>query len=95
VGRGLRKLRPWARIASIVMSILGLLNPPTGTLVNIYILYLLFSEKGRRIFQSDYPEIVAATPDVKAKTSIVVWVFVGLLVVALLAAVLVPVFAHR
>ena len=95
VGRGLRKLRPWARIASIVMSILGLLNPPTGTLVNIYILYLLFSEKGRRIFESDYPEIVAATPDVKARTSIVVWVFVGLLVVALLAAVLVPVFTHR
>ena len=95
VGRGLRKLRPWARIASIVMSILGLLNPPTGTLINIYILYLLFSEKGRRIFESDYPEIVAATPDVKAKTSIVVWVFVGILVVAVLAAVLVPLFAHR
>jgi hypothetical protein len=90
VGRALRQLRPWARIAAIVIAFLGLLNAPTGTLINIYILYLLFSEKGRRIFESDYPEIVAATPDVKAKTSIIVWVFLGLLVFAILAAVLIP-----
>jgi hypothetical protein len=95
VGRGLRNFRPWARITSIVIAILGLANPPVGTLVNIYILYLLFSEKGRRIFESDYPEIVAATPDVKAKTSIVVWLFLGILVLAILAAVLVPALVHH
>lgn len=95
VGRALRQLRPWARIAAIVIAFLGLLNAPTGTLINIYILYLLFSAKGRRIFESDYPEIVAATPDIKAKTSIIVWVFLGLLVFAILAAVLIPALSHR
>jgi hypothetical protein len=94
VGRGLRNLQPWARIASIVIAILGLLNPPAGTVINIYILYLLFSEKGRRIFQSDYPEIVAATPDIKAKTSIVIWVLLGILVLVILA-VLIPAVLHR
>lgn len=94
VGRGLRSLQPWARIASIVMAILGLLAPPVGTLINIYILYLLFSEKGRRIFQSDYPDIVAATPDIRARTSIVVWVLLGILVLAILAAVLIPAMGH-
>ena len=84
-GRGIRNLRPWARIVAIVLAILGLLRPPTGTVINIYILYLLFSEKGRRIFESDYPETIAATPDVKSRTSIVVWVFLGILVLVLLA----------
>lgn len=94
VGRGLRNFQPWARIASIVLTILGLFNFPVGTLINIYILYLLFSEKGRRIFQSDYPDIVAATPDIKARTSIVVWVLLGILVLAILAAVLIPALGH-
>lgn len=85
LGRGIRGLRPWARITAIVVAILGLLNPPAGTLINIYILYLLFSEKGRRIFESDYPDIIAATPEVKSRTSIVVWVFLGILVLVLLA----------
>jgi hypothetical protein len=95
VGRGIRKLRPWARITAIVMAILGLLRPPAGTLINIYILYLLFSEKGRRIFESDYPEIVAATPDVKYKTSVVVWVVLGILVLLILAGLGAALVARR
>ena len=95
LGRGIRSLRPWARITAIVLAILGLLRPPAGTLINIYILYLLFSEKGRRIFESDYPEIVAATPDVKSRTSIVVWVFLGILLLVLLLAVAVPVVSGK
>ena len=95
LARGIRSLRPWARITAIVLAILGLLRPPAGTLINVYILYLLFSEKGRRIFESDYPEIIAATPDVKSRTSIVVWVFLGILVLVLLAAVAVSVFSGR
>ena len=94
LGRGIRSLRPWARITAIVLAILGLLRPPAGTLINIYILYLLFSEKGRRIFQGDYPDIVAATPDIRARTSIVVWVLLGILVLVILAAVLIPAMGH-
>ena len=88
VGSGIRNLQPWARTASIVMSILGLLGFPLGTLFNGYILYLLFADKGKRLFESDYPAIIAATPHVKYKTSIIVWIFVGLLVVLIAAVVI-------
>jgi hypothetical protein len=85
VGSAVRKLRPWARIVAIVFAAIGLLGFPFGTLINVYILYLLLSEKGRRIFASDYADIVAATPDVKYKMSIVTRVALGLLLVVLLA----------
>jgi hypothetical protein len=93
VGRGLRTLRPWARITAIVLAILGLLRPPAGTLVNIYILYLLFSAKGKRIFESDYPEIVAATPHIKYKMSVVIWILLGILVLLLAVFALLALFA--
>lgn len=88
VGSGIRNLRPWARTVSIVMSVIGLLGIPVGTLINGYILYLLFAEKGKRLFEPDYQGIVAATPQVTYKTSIIVWIFVGLLVVLIAAVVL-------
>jgi hypothetical protein len=83
VARGLRQLRPWARTTTVVLSVIGLVRVPFGTLINAYILYLLLSEKGRRIFQSDYADIVAATPDVKYRTSVVTWVLLGILVLLL------------
>jgi hypothetical protein len=88
VGNGMRALRPWARTTSIVMSVIGLLGIPVGTLINGYILYLLFAEKGKRLFEPDYQGIIAATPHVKHKTSIVVWIFVGLLVLLIAAVVI-------
>jgi hypothetical protein len=84
LGTALRRMRPWARIVGIVFAALGLLNFPAGTVINAYILYLLLSEKGRRIFQSDYADIVAATPDVKYKMSIVTRIAIGFLVAVLL-----------
>jgi len=86
VGRGIRTLRPWARGVSIGLSGLGLLGFPAGTLINGYILYLLLSKKGQRIFAPDYPDIVAATPEVKYRTSILVWVVLVLLVVVIAVA---------
>jgi hypothetical protein len=99
VGRGIRNLRPWARTTVIVLSSLacigGLARPSGGILISIYILYLLLSKKGRRIFESDYPDIVAATPEIKYRTSMVIWVLLGLVVLLVLAAVLVPVLSHK
>jgi hypothetical protein len=89
LGRGLRNLRAWARITSIVLAVIGLLGFPVGTLINGYILYLLLSKKGQRIFAADYPEIVAATPHIKYRTSMLVWgllSLVALLIVSLLVA---------
>jgi hypothetical protein len=83
VGRGVRLLQPWARTTSIVLAAIGLLGFPIGTLINAYILYLLLSAKGKRIFEPDYRDIVAATPHVKYRTSIVVWIVLGVLVIAM------------
>lgn len=94
VGHQLRALKPWARIAGIVLSIIGLFGFPLGTLINGYILYLLLSQKGRRIFQPDYLDIVAATPKVKYRTSIVVWIILGILLLAIVAAITVPMLAR-
>jgi formate/nitrite transporter FocA (FNT family) len=83
VARGLRQLRPWARTTTVVLSVIGLVRVPLGTLINAYILYLLLSQQGRRIFQSDYADIVAATPDIKYRSSVVTWVLLGILVLLL------------
>ena len=91
VARGIRQLKSWARIASIVLSIIGLIGFPVGTLINGYILYLLCSAKGQRIFAADYADIVAATPHIKYRTSIVVWIVLALLVLFVAAVVLVAV----
>jgi hypothetical protein len=105
VARGIRKFQPWARVTSIVFASLGVLSAfgaaaaktgaPLGIVINAYILYLLLSKKGRRIFESDYPEIVAATPDVKSKTSIVVWIALIVLALVVVGAILAAVANRR
>lgn len=86
VARGIRQLRSWARSVCTVLSIIGLIGFPLGTLINGYILYLLHCAKGKRVFAPDYAAIVAATPHVKYRTSVVVWIVLGILVLVLLAA---------
>ena len=76
---GLRALKSWARIVACVLSGIGLLGFPIGTLINGYILYLLLSKKGRMVFSPEYQEVIAATPHVKYKTSIIVWIFLALI----------------
>jgi len=49
-GIGLLRLRPWARIAAIVLSILGLVAIPFGTVVGVYGLWVLFSKDTERLF---------------------------------------------
>jgi Ca2+/Na+ antiporter len=78
-GWGVRSLEPWGRIIGIVLAVLGLLAFPIGTVINAYILYLFVSKKGRTIFSPGYQEIIAATPQVKYKTSIIVWIFLALI----------------
>jgi len=94
VARGLRQFRPWARITTVVLSVIGLLNFPVGTLINAYILYLLLSQKGRRIFQSDYPDIIAATPDIKYRSSAVTWILAGILLLLILLLTVVALRHH-
>lgn len=80
VGRGLRRLRGWVKVPVGILSGLGLLGFPMGTLINGYILYLVFSGKGSTVLSPEYQEVVRQTPHVKYRTPVVVWIFLGLLV---------------
>ena len=87
-GAAIRKLKPWSRIAVGILSGFGLLGFPVGTLINAYILYLVFSKKGKTVFSESYKEIIAATPHIKYKTPKVIWI-----VLAVAAAVIALLFA--
>ena len=86
-GYGVRALRPWGRILGCVISAVGLLGFPIGTVISAYILYLFLSKKGRTIFAPGYQDVIAATPHVKYRTSIVVWIFLAVLAVLVVLAV--------
>jgi len=92
VGWGIRKLKSWARIASGVLAGLGLLGFPFGTIINAYILYLLFSKKGATVFSPDYQRVIEETPHIKYKTSIIVWIFVAIAVLACGTSLILPIF---
>jgi hypothetical protein len=49
-GWGLLQMRPWARILTIVLSALNLLNIPIGTAVGIYGLWVLLNTETERMF---------------------------------------------
>src|SRR5688572_21748753 len=49
-GFGLLKFRPWARILTIVLSALNLMNIPLGTIVGVYGLWVMLSDEGSRLF---------------------------------------------
>ena len=80
MGHSLRKLKPWSRIGAGILSGIGLLGFPLGTLINGYILYLLFCKKGAFVFSADYQRIIAETPHVKYRTSLWSWIALILLV---------------
>ncbi len=69
IGWGLRRLNGLARVAATLFAILGLLGFPIGTLVSIYLLYLLLSPKGSTVFSAEYAGVVARTPHIKYRTS--------------------------
>ena len=51
-GIGLLQFRPWARILTIVLSVLHLIHIPFGTAVGIYGLWVLLSGGTEQLFQS-------------------------------------------
>ncbi|MCC7174583.1 MAG: hypothetical protein IT159_05245 [Bryobacterales bacterium] len=49
-GVGLLKFRPWARLLTIVLSALNLVNVPVGTALGIYGLWVLLQAETERLF---------------------------------------------
>jgi hypothetical protein len=54
-GAGLLKYRPWARILTIVLSTLNLINIPFGTILGVYGLWVMLSDDGSRLFVQPPP----------------------------------------
>lgn len=89
---GLRRLKPEGRITAIVLSCLCavvafLIPQPVGIIVMVvqaYILFVLFSPKSTVVCSPWYRSIVAATPQLKSRTPIAVWLLLGLMVYAAL-----------
>jgi hypothetical protein len=50
-GIGLLEFRPWARILTIVLSVIDLIHVPFGTALGIYGLWVLLSQPGERLFR--------------------------------------------
>ena len=51
-GIGLLQFRSWARILTIVLSVLDLIHVPLGTALGIYGLWVLLSEGSERLFRT-------------------------------------------
>jgi len=86
LGYGFRGLKAWVTIPATILSAVGLLGFPVGTLINARILYLMYCKKGRVVLAPDYADIIAATPHVKYTLTVGDWiamVFIGLLLVGL------------
>ena len=50
-GIGLLEYRPWARILTIVLSVLDLIHVPLGTALGVYGLWVLLSQDSERLFR--------------------------------------------
>ncbi|HEV8131828.1 MAG TPA: hypothetical protein VGQ81_11285 [Acidobacteriota bacterium] len=64
-GIGLLKFRPWARILTIILSVLNLLHIPFGTAVGIYGLWVLLSRETEPLFTERPVEAQVGQPPVK------------------------------
>jgi len=108
-GRGLRqvnrKVKPLATVLAVLVLVGGcctLIARSAGTsgggmLVAIvlyaYVLYVILSAKSKVVFSEGYKAVIEATPSIRYRTPVLVWVCVSLLVCLFLAALLLAIFA--
>ncbi|MEM6470095.1 MAG: hypothetical protein AAF802_11110 [Planctomycetota bacterium] len=83
-GRGLRRFENTPRTLAIIISVIGLLAIPFGTLINALFLYVLCNRNASVIFSDRYREAVKQTPHVKNRFS-----FGFVLLVAVLISILI------
>jgi len=81
---GFRTLRPWVKIPGTILSGLGLLAIPVGTLIHGYILYQIWCAQGQRVLSPDYRDIIARTPQVRYRRTVGDWIALGIVVLGLL-----------
>ncbi len=87
MGFGFRGLHSWVRIPGAALAIGGLFLVPLGTLINAYVLYLMFCAKGRTVLSPDYVRVRAATAHLRYRRSALERGVIALLLIAVLALV--------
>ncbi|NUQ61994.1 MAG: hypothetical protein HUU20_05875 [Pirellulales bacterium] len=87
LGAGLRRLDARVKIPVSILSVLGLIWIPIGTLINAYILYLMLSAKGRMVFSPDYHAIIAQTPHIKYRTSLLTRILLVILLLIIVGSI--------
>ncbi len=92
-GVSLRRFKPWSRWVAVAFSSLGLLGIPIGTLISGFFLYTLLNSKGSVVFTPQYARIVEQTPHIKYKTPTLAWILLGVILLGIAAAVLIPLLA--
>ncbi|MCK7535198.1 MAG: hypothetical protein MZV63_31540 [Marinilabiliales bacterium] len=55
-GVGLFSCKPWARVLTLVMAAIGLLNIPIGTLKGVYIIWVLVQQETISLFEKGCPK---------------------------------------
>lgn len=88
VGIGFRGLQSWVRIPGAALSIGGLFLLPLGTLINAYVLYLMFCAKGRTVLSPEYARVRAATPHLRYRRSALERGVIAVLLIAVFAIIL-------
>lgn len=94
LGLGFRRLQPWVRIPGGLLSVLGLFVIPFGTVLNLWILYLMFGPAGRVVLAPGYLDLVAATPQARPRRTLGDRIALGLAVGGLLLIVLIVVLSR-
>lgn len=88
LGVGYVRLRPWVKVPTGILSGIGLLGFPVGTAFHAYLLWLVFSAKGKVILGPSYREVVQATPHVRYRSSPMQLVAVGLVLLLVVFVVI-------
>jgi hypothetical protein len=57
-GWGLLNFKPWARILTIVLSALNILNFPVGTAIGVYGLWVMLNQETEAIFRGAPPPVM-------------------------------------
>lgn len=92
---GLWRFQPWARRIAIITSVFGLCAIPFGTVMCVYVLYLLLSRKGAFVFSEDYKQVIADTPHIRYGTSPLIWLAFVVLVIPFIALVALAVWSGQ
>lgn len=87
VAIGMIRLKAWARMPAVMLSILTMLGFPLGTLIGGLCLVLVLSKKGIFVCTPEYQRIIENTKHLKIGTPPIIWILLPILLLVLVVAI--------